>query len=210
MLDIINNDFRIYDEKPGEGYITGYALQVFIGSSQLDVASLRGFLHRKDMNVYAYIPTNYPGSDTAACVIAYLVFASFFELLIANKCMKNRSVDVGRIRHEVVSTKPIWFHKVWVMDSYDPTMYDTDAKKYMYIKNRNGVRSVFDANEIAKWRKSWAKETKKCYEPKAHDTETCRNSSNNYGKPCLRCPLSHMADRYDSYGRCVIKKKDML
>ena len=210
MLDIINNDFRIYDEKPGEGYITGYVIQVFVGFNQLDVANLKGILQRKDMNVYAYIPTNYPGSDTAACGIAYVVFASMFEMLIAHaKMISTRGKFVG-IKCKMFPQNPVWFHKVWVMDSYDPTMYDTDAKKYMYVKNRGSARHIFDEKEIAKWRKAWAKETKRCYEPKAPDTETCKNSTYDFGKPCLRCPLSQMADRYDSYGRCVIKKKDMV
>ena len=210
MLDIINNDFRIYDEKPGEGYITGYVIQVFVGFNQLDVASLKGFLHRKDVNVYAYIPTNYPGSDTAACGIAYVVFASMFEMLIANARMSDKHTIMMPLKHKMVSYKPVWFHKVWLMESYDPTKYDTDAKKYMYVRNKMNQKRLFDEKEVAKWRKAWAKETKKCYEPKSPDTEMCKNSSNNYGKPCLRCPLSHMADRYDSYGRCVIKKKDMV
>lgn len=210
MLDIINNDFRIYDEKPGEGYITGYVIQVFVGFNQLDVASLKGFLHRKDVNVYAYIPTNYPGSDTAACGIAYVVFASMFEMLIANARMSDKHTIKMPLKHKTVSYKPVWFHKVWVMDSYDPTKYDTDMKKYMYIKNRPNIRHIFDEKEVARWRKAWAKETKKCYEPKAPDTETCKNSVFKYGEPCYRCPLSQMADRYNSKGECIIKKKDMV
>lgn len=210
MLDIINNDFRIYDEKPWEGYITGYAIQVFVGFNQLDVANLKGFLNRKDMNVYAYIPTNYPGSDNAACGIAYVIFASMFEMLIADARMSRVHSYDPKIKHKIVSYKPVWFHNAWVIKSYDPTKYDTDAKKYMYVRSRINQKRIFEEKEIAKWRKAWAKETKKCYEPKAPDTETCKNSTYDFGKPCLRCPLSHMADRYDSYGRCVIKKKDML
>ena len=210
MLDIINNDFRIYDEKPGEGYITGYVIQVFVGFNQLDVASLKGFLHRKDVNVYAYIPTNYPGSDTAACGIAYVVFASMFEMLIADVRMSDKHTIRMPLKHKMVSYKPVWFHKVWLMESYDPTKYDTDAKKYMYVRNKMNQKRLFDEKEVAKWRKAWAKETKKCYEPKSPDTEMCKNSVFKYGEPCYRCPLSQMADRYDSYGRCVIKKKDMV
>lgn len=213
MLTLHMADQDIYDSYPGsDDYIKGFAIQVFVPFKQKDVTNLQRFLHNPDMNVYAYIPTDYAGAIDEVCGVAYVILASKFELTIAEQKMLNLKNGGFRITHKVVSRKMIWFHKAWKRKEYDPTRYDTDTKKYLFIRHRRALYPVLGEKETKRLRKAWAKDTKECYEPRSPQDEICKNSkiSGRYNSPCLRCPVSHVSDRYNSWGRCIIRKKDMV
>lgn len=209
-------DYRIYDEKPGEEYIQGYAITVYVRHGQAQYKNMRNIIENPKINALAYIPTEY-GIDERAEVaygICFLVFATDFEWRIGKYVLKQFSM-----LFELPPVNPVWFHKGWVRDIYDPTMYDTDAKKYRKIMidkgmgtGRNGktLREEFTKKELARLRKHYCMQTYKCYEPINGRTHTCKNSVlRDPKKNCKRCPLSHAADRYDSHGRCIKKLRDM-
>lgn len=205
MLDIINNDFRIYDEKPGEGYITGYVIQVNINYHTTALARLSAIIHDELVNMYAYIPTNLPASTEDPSVVVWLIFATKFERTLGVWKLENKRANFKKMQYSIPTKKRVWFHESWVLNSYDPTKYDTDAKKYAKLKTKSSVLTTyFSAEESLKWRKAYFKE-KPCYKATDENNETCRNARHQYGKPCMRCPVSISADRYDRTGKCIIK-----
>lgn len=202
-------DYDIYDSKPGKDYVTGYVVQVFIPFKEREIVALGTLLVNPKVNAYACIITPYNTIDGAAC-IAYLLAKTKFEYeLLKSYVVKSTDVEV-RLKDTLPTRERVWFHKAWISEHYDPTMFDTDAKKYKRAKCDATLKKAFGEKNMKKWRKAYYKEKQTCYEPRSEEDEICKNSHGGPGAHCIFCPLSRLADRYDSSGRCLKKIKGVV
>lgn len=191
-----NFDNDIYDAPEGKDYIKGYALTVYITLEQKKILVLGKVVREGLCNVYAYIPTDYVSQGVVPYAVAYLIFASKFEQKIARYALTGQSSkmqnasEIRNVRLKSIA-KPVWFHKGWVLPTYDPELVNTDAKKYKYIANHNGCRKLFTNKQIAKWRRAYCM-TFHCYAPKSEQDKDCvnyvRGLKNN--KICRYCAAS--------------------
>lgn len=204
-------DYDIYDSKPGKDYVTGYVVQVFIPFKEREIAALGTLLVNPKVNAYACIITPYNTIDGSAC-IAYLFAKTKFEYELLKQTIKGRQMNKAqaRLKDTLPTRERVWFHKAWISEHYDPTLFNTDAKKYMRVRHYNEIRNVFGKDKVYEWRKAYYKEKKTCYEPRSEEDEICKNSWTGTNCLCMKCPLSHVADRYDSGGRCLKKVKGVV
>lgn len=164
--------YDIYDEQVSKDYVKGYALIVFCDSTERMMLDISRFVWDKKVNTYAFIPTDYVSSSDIPCGVCYVIFNSEFEFTLAKRYTKSRS-------HYYLYTKeppvnPVWFHKGWIREEYDPTKYDTGAKKYKFIAE-NGATSFFSKEQREEWRTDYCMQLP-CYKPKSDTDSSCANS----------------------------------
>ena len=205
-------DYCLYDSKEGEDYVQGYAVQIFVGASQKDMIDVRQMLEDKQSNPYGYIVTEYPVKEQTPCQIVFIIYKSLMEacLGISIKKKKDRNVEIKP--PFLLSKEPVWFHKGWVLKTYDPKLYAKDEDKYAAIRRNSQIQIQLPKEEVKKWRKEWIKKNYKCYAPRSKEDDICRNSNSTSSNNCQFCVASSYADRYEGK-KCikrVNKKRNVL
>lgn len=200
-----NLDYAIYDAPEGPDYVQGYAVQLFCTFSQKRMIDIGNVVQDKVSNPYGFIVTKYSVKESIPCRIVYVIYKTRLEFELGLRKIRNRNGKKINYKFVIPPVNPVWFHKGWVLDTYDPTLYDTDDKKYAAIRQRNDISAIFK-EERRTWYKAWIKLNYKCYTPISDTEEKCANSSKSSHTNCRRCPLSHYADRYVD-GKCI-KYKD--
>lgn len=198
-------DYCIYDSKEGRNYVQGYALQIFAGASQKDMIDIRHMLEDKQSNPYGYIVTDYPVKEDVPCRIVFIIYKSLMEAYLGKACLGRKK---GNINPFFVTKEPVWFHKGWILKTYDPKLYDKDEDKYAAIRQKSGIMKELPKEEVKKWRKAWAKKNKPCYQARSKKDDICRNSKSRSGRNCEFCAASSFADRYEGK-KCIKPLKDM-
>lgn len=181
-------DYCVYDSQESEDYIPGYGFGVGIPFTNGAFRVLRRILDNPKFNIYAYIPTDFAVSTEIPCGLCYLVFASEFEYrYVKYKIEHLPNIQLAKLVLDLPN--PIWFHKGWVRDSYDPTMYDDITKRYMLVKDNRGI---FTDEERLKMRVEYYK-TKPCYKPFSKRNDFCKNSCKGLvnKRICYTCGASN-------------------
>lgn len=190
-------DNNLYDAQESDQYVQGYALAIKVTMQPVRFLDVQLLIHDKELNVYAYIPTDIPVSDKEAGVLCYILFRTEFEY-IAGKYkinLKKRGKETGNHGYNIPTGEPdhqpVWFHKSWILPSYDPTMYDTDAKKYDRIKHRQELAKIFPDKVRLEYRRA-ACRRQKCYEPVSEKNPYCKNYHKDLAndKICYFCAAS--------------------
>lgn len=204
-------DYCLYDSKEGRDYVQGYAVQIFVGASQKDMVDVRQMLEDKQSNPYGYIVTEYPVQEQVPCRIVFILYKSLMEACLGvavGKSKRNWGIKLPFL----FSKEPVWFHKGWVLKTYDPKLYAKDEDKYAAIRRKTGIQIQLPKEEVKKWRKEWIKKNYKCYAPRSKEDDICRNSKSCSPNNCQFCAASAYADRYDGK-KCikpVNKKRKVL
>lgn len=204
-------DYCLYDSKEGRDYVQGYAVQMFVGASQKDMIDVRQMLEDKQSNPYGYIVTEYPVKEQVPCRIVFILYKSLMEACLgvaSGKSKRNWGIKLPFL----FSKEPVWFHKGWVLKTYDPKLYAKDEDKYVAIKSKTEIQLQLPKEEVKKWRKEWIKKNYKCYAPRSKEDDICRNSKSHSPNNCLFCAASAYADRYEGK-KCIKplnKKKKVL
>lgn len=204
-------DYCLYDSKEGRDYVQGYAVQIFVGASQKDMIDVRQMLEDKQSNPYGYIVTEYPVKEQVPCRIVFILYKSLMEACLGVAVGKSKR-NLGIKLPFLFSKEPVWFHKGWVLKTYDPKLYAKDEDKYAAIRRKTEIQIQLPKEEVKKWRKEWIKKNYKCYAPRSKEDDICRNSKSYSSNNCLFCAASSYADRYEGK-KCikpVIGKRKVL
>ena len=148
-------DYCLYDSKEGRDYVQGYAVQIFVGASQKDMIDVRQMLEDKQSNPYGYIVTEYPVKEQVPCRIVFILYKSLMEACLGIAVVKSKK-NGGR-RPFLFSKEPVWFHKGWVLKTYDPKLYAKDEDKYAVIRRNLQIQNQLPKKDVNKWRKEWIK-----------------------------------------------------
>lgn len=192
-------DYCLYDSKEGRNYVQGYALQIFVGASQKDMIDIRTMLEDKLSNPYGYIVTEYPVKEEVPCRIVFIIYKSLLEAHLGKACLGKKK---GNINPFFVTKESVWFHKGWVLKTYDPKLYAKDEDKYAAIRGKPGIQIHLPKEDVNKWRKAWVKKNYSCYKARSKEDEICRNSDTNKRSTCKFCPVSTYAGRYEGK-KCI-------
>ena len=198
-------DYCIYDSKEGRNYVQGYALQIFAGASQKDMIDIRHMLEDKQSNPYGYIVTDYPVKEDVPCRIVFIIYKSLLEAHLGKACLGKKGENINPF---FVTKEPVWFHKGWVLKTYDPKLYAKDEDKYAAIRLKTNIMKELPKEEVKKWRKAWVKKNYECYAPRSKKDEICRNANPSNRSTCKFCPVSTYAGRYEGK-KCIKPLKDM-
>lgn len=194
-------DYCLYDSKEGRDYVQGYAVQIFVGASQKDMIDVRQMLEDKQSNPYGYIVTEYPVKEQVSCRIVFILYKSLMEACLGVAVGKSKR-NVGIKLPFLFSKEPVWFHKGWVLKTYDPKLYAKDEDKYAVIRRKSEIKIQLPKEEVKKWRKEWIKKNYKCYAPRSKEDDICRNSKAQSPNNCPFCAASPYADRYEGK-KCI-------
>ena len=194
-------DYCLYDSKEGRDYVQGYAVQIFVGASQKDMIDVRQMLEDKQSNPYGYIVTEYPVKEQVPCRIVFVLYKSLMEACLGVASWKSKR-NCGFKLPFLFSKEPVWFHKGWVLKTYDPKLYAKDEDKYAAIRRNSQIQIQLPKEEVKKWRKEWIKKNYKCYAPRSKEDDICRNSKSKSPNNCPFCAASAYADRYDGK-KCI-------
>lgn len=197
-------DYCLYDSKEGRDYVQGYAVQIFVGASQKDMVDVRQMLEDKQSNPYGYIVTEYPVQEQVPCRIVFILYKSLMEACLGvavGKSKRNWGIKLPFL----FSKEPVWFHKGWVLKTYDPKLYAKDEDKYAAIRRNSQIQIQLPKEEVKKWRKEWIKKNYNCYAPRSKEDDICRNANPSERSTCKFCPVSTWAGRYE--GKKCIKRK---
>lgn len=197
-------DQAVYDSSEGDDYIKGYCIVVYVTWEQKKLLWLGRIVHEGLFNTYAYIPTDYVSPFEVPYAVAYLIYKTWFEFKIALYKITHRPSKretTFNLKAKPMYKNPVWFHKGWVLPTYDPNLYNTDAKRYERIKKDSlGVRKLFSPKKIAKWRRAYYM-TLPCYAPKSKKDKDCANKNSRNHKICTYCGASNTGKHYaDSLG----------
>lgn len=195
-------DYCLYDSKEGEDYVQGYAVQLFVGASQKDMIDVRQMLEDKQSNPYGYIVTEYPVKEQTPCQIVFFIYKSLLEACLGVSVKKKKERNKGAKLPFLFSKEPVWFHKGWVLKTYDPKLYAKDEDKYAVIKSNAKIQIQLPKEEVKKWRKAWIKKNYTCYAPRSEEDDICRNSKSHTPHNCMFCAASSFADRYEGK-KCI-------
>lgn len=194
-------DYCLYDSKEGRDYVQGYAVQIFVGASQKDMVDVRQMLEDKQSNPYGYIVTEYPVKEQVPCRIVFILYKSLMEACLgvaSGKSKRNWGIKLPFL----FSKEPVWFHKGWVLKTYDPKLYAKDEDKYAAIKSKTEIQLQLPKEEVKKWRKEWIKKNYKCYATRSKEDDICRNATPSKRSTCKFCPVSTYAGRYEGK-KCI-------
>lgn len=194
-------DYCLYDSKEGRDYVQGYAVQIFVGASQKDMIDVRQMLEDKQSNPYGYIVTEYPVQNQVSCRIVFILYKSLMEACLGvavGKSKKRKGINSLFL----FSKEPVWFHKGWVLKTYDPKLYAKDEDKYAVIKTKPRIQLQLPKEEVKKWKKEWIKKNYKCYAPRSKEDDICRNVTPSKRSTCKFCLVSTWAERYDGK-KCI-------
>ena len=185
---IFDYDYAVYDAPEGEEYVQGYAIGVYVPNAPRVFRDIKLVIDNPTINMYAYIPTEYVTSSEIPCGLCYFVFASDFEYRIGVQELRTKRYGLHKFSLMVLPTNPIWFHRGWILPTYDPTKYDTYEKKYKKMKNR---AFLFTEEERMKCRIEYSK-AKECYKPKSDSDDNCANCFKGFknSKVCYVCGAS--------------------
>jgi hypothetical protein len=182
-------DTNLYDSQESDKYVQGYAIGFAVPSIAANYLGFQRMIHDKELNAYAYIPTDIPTSEREASVLAYILFKTEFEFKMAvhelSKCYTRRK---WHLSFAVQSDKPVWFHKSWCLKSYDPKLYDTGAKQFVRVSPIHEKYTIFSKKEFAEMRKDFCF-SQKCYAPTSEDCDICKNYMRDVtnDKLCFYC-----------------------
>lgn len=205
-------DYCLYDSKEGRDYVQGYAVQIFVGASQKDMIDVRQMLEDKQSNPYGYIVTEYPVKEQTPYRIVFILYKSLMEACLGISTKKKKERNKGVNLPFLFSKEPVWFHKGWVLKTYDPKLYAKDEDKYAAIRTKPRIQLQLPKEEVEKWKKEWIKKNYKCYAPRSKEDDICRNSKSHSPNNCPFCVASAYADRYEGK-KCikrVNKKRNVL
>lgn len=205
-------DYCLYDSKEGEDYVQGYAVQIFVGASQKDMIDVRQMLEDKQSNPYGYIVTEYPVKEQTPYRIVFIVYKSLMEACLGISTKKKKERNKGVNLPFLFSKEPVWFHKGWLLKTYDPKLYAKDEDKYAVIRTKPRIQLQLPKEEVEKWKKEWIKKNYKCYAQRSEEDDICRNATPSKRSTCKFCPVSTWAGRYEGK-KCikrVNKKKNVL
>ena len=194
-------DYCLYDSKEGRDYVQGYAVQIFVGASQKDMIDVRQMLEDKRSNPYGYIVTEYPVKEQVPCRIVFILYKSLMEACLGVASWKSKR-NWGFKLPFLFSKEPVWFHKGWVLKTYDPKKYAKDEDKYAAIKSKTEIQRQLPKEEVKKWKKEWIKKNYKCYAPRSEEDEICRNATPGKRSTCKFCLVSTYAGRYEGK-KCI-------
>lgn len=194
-------DYCLYDSKEGRDYVQGYAVQIFVGASQKDMIDVRQMLEDKQSNPYGYIVTEYPVKEQVPCRIVFILYKSLMEACLGVALWKSKRKWGFKLPF-LFSKEPVWFHKGWVLKTYDPKLYAKDEDKYAAIRRNSQIQIQLPKEEVKKWRKEWVKKNYKCYAPRSKEDDICRNSKSVSPNNCKFCAASPYADRYEGK-KCI-------
>ena len=196
-------DYCLYDSKEGRDYVQGYAVQIFVGASQKDMIDVRQMLEDKQSNPYGYIVTEYPVKEQVSCRIVFIIYKSLMEACLGVAVGKSKKRK-GLNSLFLFSKEPVWFHKGWLLKTYDPKLYAKDEDKYAAIRTKPRIQLQLPKEEVEKWRKAWVKKNYECYAPRSKEDEICRYANPSKRSTCKFCPVSTYAGRYE--GKKCIKR----
>ena len=147
----------IFDSKPGADFVSGYCITIFVDATARCMLDVNRMVWDKELNTYAYIPTDYVSSSEIPCGLCYMIYATEFEMRLAKTktAVRYRNKKGYNLKYEIPSVQPVWFHKCWLRPQYDPTAYDTDAKKYRITALNSALRSQFPEEEVLRWKKAF-------------------------------------------------------
>ena len=180
-------DISLYDTQPSDKYVQGYALAFSVTSFATRYSAFQRFLWDATFNHYAFIPTDIHTSEKETGVLCYVLYKTEFEFRMA-KYDLNKNRRKYRLPFAEQHDGPVWFHKSWLLKSYNPKMYDTGAKQFKRIGRNNQKYTVFSKKEYAEMRKDFCF-SQKCYAPTSEDCDICKNYMRNVvnSKICLYC-----------------------
>ena len=190
-------DYNLYDAPESEQYVQGYVLAIAVIANSFRFLNVQRLIHDKDLNVYAYIPTDIPISDKTAGVLCYIVFRTWFEFIVGRSVINigQYKEDIGKYVYHIPTSEPerqpVWFHKSWILPSYDPIMYDTGAKKYERVMSNVPIRNLIPKEELLEYRRDYCRQSK-CYEPISEENQFCKNYMKGLANPkiCNYCAAS--------------------
>ena len=199
--------YDVYDSldglEPKEDYGKGYVIFIFATIKDAQAITIINFLKRT--NPYAYIPTEYVLLDTGfPGAVCYAIYKTRFEYEYAKiNIYKLGGKTITNILYEIPADKKVYFHKHWLLDSYDPSK-NTDESKYRIASRSKRLRKAIGNKEFTRLRRVHAK-TKPCYEPCSDKDDTCNMKKRRNSKICAVCGVSRYAGRYDANGKCIRK-----
>lgn len=194
-------DTAIYDEKPSNDYIKGFCVIAYIPYNENSFIALEHLVRDNTFNLMAYIPTPYTGSEEYPFGIVYLIVGTKIEMIHLKESIllyqRDKSKEKYYFEAKEPSTNPVWFHKGWVMDSYDPTKFDTKAKQYAFIMRREYIRSKVHKSTLKSLRRAYCMELE-CYAPKSEKDKDCKNAYKGFkhDKICTFCAASKNGKKY--------------
>lgn len=197
--------YDVYDSldglEPKEDYDKGYVICIFATISDVQSINIVNFLHRT--NPYAYIPTEYVLLDTGfPGAVCYAIYKTRFEYICAQVAIRYDDLQVKTsILYEIMSNKKVYFHKHWLLDSYDPNKF-TDEYKYKVACHSIPVKKMIGKKEFLRLRRKQHKK-KQCYIPVSKEDDTCNMKNLRNKQICARCGVSRYAGRYDISGKCI-------
>ena len=199
-------DTNLYDSQESDKYIQGYAIGFAIPSTAVYYLAFQRMIHDKELNAYAYIPTDIPTSERETGVLAYILFKTEFEFKMAvHELSKSYTRRKWKLSFTVQSDQPVWFHKSWCLKSYDPKLNDTGAKQFVRVSPIHEKYTIFSKKEFAEMRKDFCF-SQKCYAPTSEDCDICRNYMRDVTnhKICLYCAAGKKRGKiYSSAGTLI-------
>lgn len=199
-------DTNLYDTQESDKYVQGYAIGFAIPSTAVYYLAFQRMIHDKELNAYAYIPTDIPTSERETGVLAYILFKTEFEFKMAvYELGKNYFGRKWHLASAVQSDQPVWFHKSWCLESYDPKLYDTGAKQFKRVGSNPQKYTIFSKKEYAEMRKDFCF-SQKCYAPTSEDCDICKNYVRDVAndKICFYCAAGKRRGKiYSSAGALI-------
>lgn len=199
-------DTNLYDTQESDKYVQGYAIGFAVPSIAANYLAFQRMIHDKELNAYAYIPTDIPTSERETGVLAYILFKTEFEFKMA---VHELSISYTRrkwhLSFAVQSDKPVWFHKSWCLKSYDPKLNDTGAKQFVRVSPIHEKYTIFSKKEFAEMRKDFCF-SQKCYAPTSEDCDICKNYMMDVTNPkiCNYCAAGKRRGKiYSSAGALI-------
>ena len=196
-------DFRIYDAPPDtdpENYQLGYVIIYKVKSSPVQIIGLME--HIEKTNPIAVIPTEYFSNieDDTPSGFVYVIYNTEFEYKYGVRCTKGVRFAVSRMAHELIpGDKMVYYHKAWILHSYDPTRFDTEEKKYDVIKGDVKFQKMLGKRAVNKIKIAHFKiSNADCYIPTSRSNMTCTMEKHKNYNLCVECALSRYRYRYES------------
>lgn len=194
-------DTAIYDEKPSDDYVQGFCVIAYIPYNDKSFLALEHLVRENTFNLMAYIPTPYTGEVEYPFGIVYLIVGTKIELIYLKERLSyyqdNKRVNIYYFEKKEPKVNPVWFHKGWVRDSYDPTKCDTKAKQYNLIKNNAYLCSKIHKSTLKSLRRAYCMQ-RECYAPKSEKDKDCKNAYRGFKskKICTFCAASKNGKKY--------------